>query len=339
MSDSSSGMNDNSILVTGGSGFIGAHLVDALMRQDCAVVNLDKAEPSVMGQRSHWVQCNILDAEALNRAFQELQPACVVHLAARTTTDGRSIEDYPDNTTGTANVLNAVKQTASIRRVLITSSQHVRRPGSGLPTRDDDYAAHGAYGESKVVTEQLTRAAGLQCVWTIIRPTTIWGPRHYLLAAGLWRYIRMGLYVHPKDDPVIRSYGYVENTVWQIQKILEAPEESVAGKVIYVGDDLVRQSVWIDAFARALRGRDAVKVPRRLIHGLALVGDAVERFGLRFPMDSPRYFNLTTTNPVPIGAAIATFGLPPYSLEEGIRETVAWLQAYRSAARTQKAAS
>jgi nucleoside-diphosphate-sugar epimerase len=42
-------------------------------------------------------------------------------------------------------------------------------------------------------------------------------------------------------------------------------------------------------------------------------------------MNSARYFNLTTPNPIPIDRVIKQFGHPPYSLDQGIAETVAWL--------------
>ena len=96
--------------------------------------------------------------------------------------EGKSLNDFRDNTIGTANVLEAIRKTPTISRVVITSSQHVRKPGSGLPQNDEDFAPHGLYGESKKITEQLTRWAGLPCIWTIIRPTTVWGPWHPSLA-------------------------------------------------------------------------------------------------------------------------------------------------------------
>ena len=93
----------------------------------------------------------------------------MIHLAARASMQGTSIDDFLENSTGTENILNAIRQTPSVERVVIASSQHVRKPGSGLPTNDEDYNPHGLYGESKVITEQLTRSADLDCVWTIIQ--------------------------------------------------------------------------------------------------------------------------------------------------------------------------
>lgn len=313
------------ILVTGSSGFIGTHLAELFQASGINFLNLDIATPKKTSQTAFWRNCNILDAINLAAVFREYQPSHVVHLAARATTEGKTLDDYPENTIGTKNVLEAIQETPGIQRVIITSSQHVRKPGSGIPQQDSDYVPHGPYGESKVITEQLTRSAKLSCEWVIIRPTTIWGPYHPFLPSGLWRLMRKGLYFHPKNDPVIRSYGYVKNTAWLILKLLEAPTALVNQHTFYTGDQPIKQIQWIDSFSSALAGHPAIKIPKNTIHLLARVGDFLNQFGISFPMNSDRFFNLTTTNPVPIDAAINQLGQQPYTLEQGITETVAWL--------------
>jgi nucleoside-diphosphate-sugar epimerase len=317
----------NRIIVTGGSGFIGTHLIADLLGKKCVVINLDICAPKEKSLNALWKSCNILDDIKLKQIFEEFQPTHVVHLAARTTTDGKSLDDYPDNTTGTKNILDAIQETSGIQRVVITSSQHVRKPGSGLPNSDTDYNSHGFYGKSKVLTEELTRKANLPCEWVIIRPTTIWGPYHFLLAQGLWNVLQKGLYVHPLNDPVLRSYGYVKNTVWQIEKILSAPQELVHKKTFYIGDPVIKQIEWVNAFSIALRGQKALQIPKQAIFILALIGDMLNKLGIKFPINSTRFFNLTTDNPVPLEPIHTLFGIPPFSLEEGIQETIEWLKA------------
>ena len=57
-----------------------------------------------------------------------------------------------------------------------------------------------------------------------------------------------------------------------------------------------------------------------------LFGDILASIGVKFPMYSSRYKNMTTSNIVPIGVTIETFGDPPYSLEDGVQETVQWME-------------
>ena len=73
--------------------------------------------------------------------------------------------------------MSAIRSYYAIERAIIASTQYVAGP-SRLPKDDEDYFPHTVYGQSKVVTEQLTRAANLACAWTLVRPTNIWGPWH-----------------------------------------------------------------------------------------------------------------------------------------------------------------
>lgn len=320
--------NERKVLCTGGSGFIGFHFCAHLIEQNIPFLNVDIISPSVGQHKAFWSPCDILDDGKILNLFLDYKPTHVVHLAARASMDGESLDDFSENTIGTKNVLEAIQKTPGVEHVVIASTQHVRKPGSGFPQHDEDYNPHGLYGESKVITEQLTRAANLNCTWTVIRPTTVWGPRHPFLVDGLWRLMKKGLYIHPKGDPVVRSYGYVKNVVWQIDQILKAPVSLVDKKTLYVGETLIKQLDWINAFSKALNGRNALVLSKTLIHMLAWLGDLLGLIGISFPMQSERYFNLTTSNPVPTNVTTELFGEPPYTLDDGIKETVAWLEAY-----------
>ena len=313
------------VLLTGGSGFIGRHLIAQLHSDGHEVANLDIAPPSEPSHRALWREGSILDPESLSQCFREFQPQGVVHLAALAVMEGRSLADFRANTDGTANVLAAVKAAGTVQRLVVTSTQHVRKPGSGPPKSDDDYVPYMLYGESKVITEQLTRAAGLPGHWTLIRPTAVWGTHHPLLTSGLWRLIHRGLYRHPAHDPVIRSYGYVENVAWQIGRILSLPAEATQGRTLYVGDDNGRQVEWIHSFARALTGREARTVPLWSLRVLARIGDLVRAFGLPFPMYASRLYNLITDNPVPIQPTFDVLGRGPRTLPQGVETTATWL--------------
>lgn len=319
--------------MTGGSGFIGRHLIAHLQKQGYSVTNYDIAPPPEPSQASCWREGSILDAAALRQCMEEVRPAHVIHLAAYAVMEGRTLDDFQANTGGTANVLAAVRAVGGVERLVVTSTQHVRIPGSGPPTSDEDYVPYMLYGESKVITEKLTRAAGLPGHWTLIRPTAVWGPHHPLLVTGLWRLIHRRLYVHPANDPVIRAYGYVGNVVWQIERILSLPAETTHGRTLYVGDDNVRQVDWINGFSRALTGRDVRTVPLWTLRILAKFGDLMRACGLRFPLYRSRLYNLITSNPVPMQPALDILGAGPVSMEEGIRETADWaLKQYRPAA-------
>jgi nucleoside-diphosphate-sugar epimerase len=323
------------ILITGGSGFIGTNAVSAFVAAGDEVLNFSAHSPLDVDQKRFWREGDILDPEVTTAAFQAFQPERVLHLAARADCDENTTveEGYRANTEGTRNVLNAIRATTSIRRVIITSTQFVCGPGP-LPKHDEDYFPATVYGHSKVVTERLTREAQLQCCWTIVRPTNIWGPWHLRYRREFWRVLQRGLYVHPGREPVIRSYGYVKNVVHQMQRIFELPEEQVSGRTVYVGDRPSNLLDWVNGFSRALVGREVRTVPRPLMRTLAALGDIPSRLtGRAFLINSSRYRSMITPYDTPMEPTFQLLGESPYSLDDGIRETVEWLRSYRGADR------
>lgn len=319
------------ILITGASGFIGTNAIAHFTTGGVAVCNIDVRPPLDSAQRPFWKQGNILDSFALTAAFREFSPEAVIHLAARTDCDEDTTveEGYQVNTDGTRNVLAAIKATPSVRRAIVTSSQFVCGPGH-LPKHDEDFRPVTVYGESKVITEQLTRRAALPCTWTIIRPTNIWGPWHLRYEREFWRVVARGWYVHPGGAPVVRSYGYVGNVVWQMHKILELKPEVVHEQVLYVGDQPGDIADWANAFSLALRGRRVRMVPRTVLAAAGLVGDAIGRIaGHPFYISSSRFRSMTSDYLVEMNKTFVLLGPPPTTLMEGVAETVSWLRRSR----------
>ena len=100
----------------------------------------------------------MLDSQRLEKCISSFRPKWVIHLAARTDSEGRTLEYYKVNIQGTANLLNIIKKKKNTERLIVTSTQFVHY-GRSLPAGDEDYLPHTVYGESKVMAEQLTRNA------------------------------------------------------------------------------------------------------------------------------------------------------------------------------------
>ena len=319
------------ILITGGSGFIGTNAIKALSDDGNAILNYSLHPPLNPEQLPYWHSGNILDPVATTAAFREFQPDRVLHLAARADCDENTTVErgYRANTEGTRNVLDAIRATPSVQRAIITSSQFVCAPGR-LPTTDTDYFPETVYGQSKVLTEKLTREANLSICWTIIRPTNIWGPWHMRYRREFWRVAQRGVYVHPGRRPVIRSYGYVKNVVYQIQKIFEADVGLVCGKTLYLGDRPINLYDWVDGFSQALTGHEVRVVPRWVIRALAWAGDIPTYLTSRpFLINSSRFRSMTTDYETPMERTFQVLGENPISLDEGIKRTVEWISSYR----------
>lgn len=281
-----------------------------------------------------------MDGQAVLHAFASFEPDWVVHLAGRADCDENTTVEtgYTANTIGHQNILDAIKATPSIQRAVITSSQYVCGPGYH-PKDAFDYAPATVYGQSKVISEQLTHKADLKCVWTIIRPTNIWGPWHARYRREFWKIAHKNLYFHPGGAPVVRCYGYVGNLVNHVEQILLADSDRVDKKIFYLSDLPNDIYHWANAFCHALCGRQARKVPRFLLRALGFIGDAVS-FLIRKPfyITSSRVASMTSNYLVPgwIEQTFEVLGPPKFTLDEGIRRTADWFLSDRAATRQKK---
>ncbi|MEX0742386.1 MAG: NAD-dependent epimerase/dehydratase family protein, partial [Phycisphaeraceae bacterium] len=129
------------ILITGGAGFIGSHLADALLRQGYAVRVLDHLSPQVHGDgekrpgyldaKVELVRGDVCDRRTVRRAFDEVD--AVFHLAAAVGV-GQSMYQIADYTTannlGTAVVLEqAIEHRKRLRRLVVASSMSIYGEG------------------------------------------------------------------------------------------------------------------------------------------------------------------------------------------------------------------
>lgn len=319
---------DYRVLITGGSGFIGTNMVDFYRVRGAVILNLDPAPPLKSDQRVFWRKHDILDSKGTIQACREFAPTHVVHLAARADLDEKhDVNAYAVNIEGVRNLLEGVQQAGTVKHVVIASTMFVCEPGY-KPTADDDYCPHTVYGESKVQSEKITREYGLDCLWTIVRPAMIWGPWHMRLRDEFFTVLQRGLYFHPGNTKARRSYGYVGNTVFQIDAIFNAPSVQVDKKVFYLSDPPASLYDWTDGFSRELINKPVRKMPYFIIKALALCGDMFVSLGWKdFPMTSFRLDNMTSDNIVDTEGINQVAWPLPYSTTEGIRETVRWLKS------------
>lgn len=314
------------VAVTGSSGLIGSHLCDALLARGDDLLAIDVRSPGIDGHKPFYKQVDILNSEELAGAFGSFMPEQVVHLAAWAHVhDRRGLGAFAANIQGVRNVARAIRATQSVRRAIFTSSQLVCRVGR-IPLHDQDYSPDTTYGESKVLTEQIVREEdGGGVAWCLTRPTTIWGPRmgpHYQLLLDL---IRRGLYFHVGSRPLQKSYGYVENTIFQYLQLMSAPEGDIVGRVFYLADyEPLSLRAWIDALQHGLKARTVPTCPESGARVLAKIGDALNDLGVAFPFNSFRLRNILTEYCFDLSETRRVCGPLPFSVEHGIARTLDW---------------
>jgi GlcNAc-P-P-Und epimerase len=314
------------ILITGASGFIGTNFLNRVQSEGCLseVLNLDVVGPKLPEHRRFWKYCDVLDREQLQLLTQDFAPTHLVHMAARTDMDGKTVEDYAVNTMGIENLLAALECATSMARAVFVSSQYVIGPGP-LANDDCECRPHTIYGMSKCIMENRIREAALPFSWVIVRPTNIWGPWHPRYAKEFWFTLRRGWYLHPGGAPVLRAYGYVGNIVEQMWQLLTISSEAVNRQTYYVGDPVDDVREWVTAFSVAIHGSKPRVVSRRVLRMIAFLGDVIRMAGGSFPLFTSRYQSMTTDYLVDMSKTYALLGPPKYSLKEGVAITVEWL--------------
>ena len=315
------------ILVTGSSGYIGSALRKLLNERQHHVFGLDMNEPKQ--ECGEFLKCDIRDRTALFNVVASVKPDVVIHLAARIDLEERdSLDGYSANIQGVTNLIDAVQEGGTCKRVIFTSSQLVCKPGY-IPKTDEDYKPHTLYGESKVLTEQIVRKDAVAiCEWCIARPTTVWGPGMSPHYQQMLRLIKGRKYFHCGSSQLLKSYSYIGNIAWQYMKLAEASAESMHQKTFYLADyEPLSLRQYADDLS-ILMGRGKVPTfPLMLVKLMAYVGDVLTRLKFsRIPFNTFRLNNILTEYVFDLSETNAVCGPLPYTYDEGVRATVDWFE-------------
>jgi len=164
----------SNILVTGGSGFIGHHLIKYLLRRGHNVYNIDIAS------NNSQERINVKDFENLSKVFKDVKPDVIVHLAAIASVplcENSLYECFETNVKGTLNVAILSNRIGS--KLIFASSSAVYGTPSLLPT-PTSYPAQPTnfYGLSKALGEQIVRYF-VPSSHVIFRIFNVYGPECY----------------------------------------------------------------------------------------------------------------------------------------------------------------
>lgn len=315
------------ILITGASGFIGTNLLEDLFFKGYKVCNIDFSVPKISERNSVWKNVDITDYESFEKAVLNFAPDYIVHLAARTDLDGKTLEDYSANTVGVENLMKIVHKLPNLEKVIITSSKFVTRNGYKIKNQHD-YCPHTKYGESKVETEIRVWGDQPQCDWCIIRPTSIWGPWFGVPYRNFFDMVMHRMYFHIGNIKCHKTYGYIGNAIYQIEQLLFTETTDENNKVFYIGDEPAYEiNEWADEIANEL-GFNVPTMPVCLVKCLAKFGDFLGLFGIHFPMQSFRFENMTNDGTNDMSNTYKIAPDMPYTRTDGTKATLTWIKKY-----------
>lgn len=310
------------VIVTGGAGFIGSHVVEALLERGAEVVVVDdlstcgREKISHLEDNSHFslIVADVRDEDAMSESLKEAD--IVMHLATRNVRLSLSCptEVHEVNVIGTYNVLKAAKR-CNVPRFLYCSSSEVNGTAQKVPTKEEyHFKPETIYGASKLAGEFYTsvfqRSGWLNTV--IARPYNSYGPREH--ACGHYgevipRFILQALSGKPLtvygDGLQTRDFTYVTETASFLVDL--ATHDKTVGGTFNVCRG---QETSIITIAQAISERTGLNqapvfLPARMSDVLRLWGD-----------------------PTRLKETLAS--TPSISIEEGLDRTIAWFREYAS---------
>ncbi len=310
------------VLVTGAAGFIGSHLTQRLVEDGHRVrvfirYNsqnswgwLDALPPSVI-REIEVHRGDLKDPEAVRKAVEGME--VIYHLAALISIPysyANPLDLVQTNVSGTANVLNACLSSKSLTKIVHTSTSEVYGTARFTPiTEEHPLQAQSPYSASKIAADKLAesyhRSFGLPVA--IIRPFNTFGPRQSaraIVSSIVVQALRRNT-VRVGSLAPVRDFCYVADTVAGFLAV--ASSEGSVGRVLNIGTGI---GVTIGKLARTILGimdsnAEVIVEQERVRPGSSEVMELV--------CDASQAKSL-------IGWTAG------YSLEEGLRETIAWLR-------------
>ena len=178
----------NTVLVTGGTGFIGTHLIDALIKRGENVTVIDNLSTSALkylNPDAKFINQDICNPDTIN-LIKDLNPKAVYHLAAQASVAVSAREPLTDvniNVNGTLNLLEAIRELPHHPRFVFFSTGgaiYGDLDPAYLPASETtDAKPLSTYGASKLAIENYLRVYGqlYDLNYAIVRPANVYGPR------------------------------------------------------------------------------------------------------------------------------------------------------------------
>ncbi|RTZ99890.1 MAG: 3-beta hydroxysteroid dehydrogenase [Deltaproteobacteria bacterium] len=332
-------MNDSaeSILVTGGGGFLGAAIVSMLVEQGVRVRSFARGlYPDLAAMGVEQVQGDLRDARAVFAACEGID--AVIHTAAKAGVWGAFDDYFAVNVTGTENVIAACRH-HRVARLIHTSSPSVVFTGRDQAGVDESapYSEkyETPYPATKARAEKMVRNAGRGKLLTLcIRPHLIWGPKDNHLVPRIIRRARRLKRIG--DGTNLVDTVYIDNAarahVLAARRLKENP--SLSGNVYFISQgepvplwemvDRILQAAGKDPVRGSLSPRMAWRVGaglERLYRWLRLPGEPLLTRFVATELSTAHWFN--------IDAARRDLGYAPLvSTETGLDRLACWLKQY-----------
>ncbi len=323
------------VLITGGSGFLGSHVAEQLSRAGRKVRALVRksSDTSFLRTLEHveLVEGAVDDRKSVLSAAQGVTG--IVHAAGLV--KARNADEFMRiNRGGTENLLEAALENRStVKRFVLVSSLAALRPsdaaGGAIP-EDAEPRPVTAYGHSKLGAERAALAKKDQLPLTIVRPPAIYGPRDREIFA-FFKSIKLGLL--PLLGSTQNRLSMIYGSDCGAACIAALDADTPSGQAFHIDDGAVHtmeELIMLTEGAMGKRARLRLHLPRAVVETAAFGSELYGRFTNKAVMLTREKCNELFEQWVCDGsrARKALAWEPKVRFEDGIRLTVAW---YRQA--------
>lgn len=311
------------ILITGGTGFIGSHLVSSLLEKGKKVRVLVRKTSRTDWLKKQGVEIcygSLEDINSLTKATKDIE--IVYHLAAMLGSPEVTYNQlYEVNVKGTENLVRACEKN-KVKRFILISSVAAMGPAKHMADEKTKCNPRTDYDKTKYLSELAVRKSNLD--WAIIRPTMVYGPGEIKNKAKMFRLIQKGMFFIIGNGKNLMSLVYVDNL---IKGIILAGESKKAVKHTYILSD--KHPYTMNEFIKTIAGHEKVRTPIHISVWIAYFWAFCFKL-LRFTgipqlLSIERIKNMTMNHSFDISKAINELKYEPkISLDEGIKRTVQW---------------
>lgn len=292
------------LAITGGTGFVGSHLIEAALAAGHQVKALARREqPS--REAVDWISGDLEDRSALHRLVDEAD--AIVHVAGVISAHDKTAFDK-GNVEGTLAML-AAATAGGVKRFIYVSSLAAREPK----------LSH--YGASKADAEGLVHSCGLD--WAIVRPPAIYGPGDKE-TLELFRMAKLGIMLMPPRGHL--SLIHVDDLARLLLAV--AVNQAPCACVIEPDDGKLRgwtHREFARALGRAVHTKPAIVSAPGLFLRIAAHADRLFRGPrAKLTVDRAAYFSHRNWVVEPKRAAPSHLWRPAIPTEQGLAETAAW---------------
>lgn len=287
------------LAVTGGTGFVGARLIDAALAAGHDVRALTR-RPQPARDGVTWVAGDLADPADLCAGSDAL-----VHVAG--TVNARDRAGFAAGNVAGTTAIVAAAQAAGVERLVHVSSLAAREPGLSN------------YGWSKAAAERAVAASSL--AWTIVRPPAVYGPGD-LDQRDLFRMVRLGLAIMP--PPGRLSAIHVDDLARLLLALAEAPGDRATYEPDGPDGPLTHARYFRAIGAAVGRRVLPLPLPAALLKLGARIDGAIRGERARLTMDRVAYLTHPDWTAAPAKAPPAALWTPAIPLAEGLTATAAW---------------